>query len=141
MIHILPYSLWLGHAGDGRDVAGILATGIESVVQLAVEEPPVHYPREIIYLRVPLLDGSDNPPATLRLAIDVVERLVTAKRATLVCCGAGLSRSPAVAACALSHIEGRSPQSLLEQIQQAHGTDVLPTFWCDLMAALEPNGH
>ena len=45
MKKIEPYRLWLGHAGDGRDIARIVDTGIEAVVQLAEEEPLIALPR------------------------------------------------------------------------------------------------
>src|SRR5919198_1222920 len=32
-------SLWLGHAGDARDLRAVLAAGIEGLVDLALEEP------------------------------------------------------------------------------------------------------
>jgi hypothetical protein len=61
MNQIPPYHLWIGHAGDGRDYRRLLDLGIRAVVQLAVEEPPLQPPRELIYLRFPLRDGADNP--------------------------------------------------------------------------------
>ena len=57
---IEPYQLWLGHAGDGRDIARLVDTGIEAVVQLAAEELPIALPRELVKLRFPLLDGPVN---------------------------------------------------------------------------------
>jgi hypothetical protein len=36
------YPLWVGTARDARDIKGVLDAGIEAVVDLAVEEAPVH---------------------------------------------------------------------------------------------------
>ncbi len=41
MNQIVPFPLWIGHAGDGRDNRRILSAGIHAIVQLAVEGPPL----------------------------------------------------------------------------------------------------
>jgi len=38
MNQILPYPLWLGHAGEGRDFTKIFDLGVKVLVQLAAEE-------------------------------------------------------------------------------------------------------
>ena len=75
MIQIAPYALWLGHAGDCRDLAKVLLTGIRAVVQLAMEEPTVQFTRDMISLRIPLNDGAGNSAGDLRLAVTTVEQL------------------------------------------------------------------
>jgi protein-tyrosine phosphatase len=134
MIRIEPHLLWLGHAGDCRDMAKVLDAGIEAVVQLAAEEPPAQFPREIIVLRIPLLDGADNPPAILRLAVSSVEQLLASHVSTLLCCSAGMSRSPAIAACALARLEQKEPATSLEAIRTRLATDISPSLWRDLLA-------
>jgi hypothetical protein len=42
---------WVGHAGDLRDVRGVLAAGVEGVDG----KPPAALPREQVCLRFPLL--------------------------------------------------------------------------------------
>src|SRR5207247_693921 len=98
MRQVLPHSLWLGHAGDGRDFRLILDTGIQAVVQLAAEEPALQLPRELIYCRFPLVDGPGNDAKLLYLATATVASLLERSLPVLVCCGAGMSRSPAIAA-------------------------------------------
>ena len=83
----------------------ILDKGIKAIVQLAMEEPPLQPPRELVYLRFPLLDGTGNDPNMLHLAISCVATLIRQGTPTLVCCGGGMSRSPAVVAAALSTVE------------------------------------
>jgi hypothetical protein len=95
MHQIKPHLLWIGHAGDGRDIPAIIDTGIRAIVQLAMEEPPLLPPRDLIFCRFPLLDGTGNDPVLLRLAIHAVAILQRSRIATLVCCGGGMSRSPA----------------------------------------------
>lgn len=134
MIQIEPHLLWLGHAGDCRDMAKVLDAGIDAVVQLAAEEPPAQFTREIIVLRIPLLDGADNSPAVLRLAVNSVEQLLASNVRTLLCCSAGMSRSPAIAACALARVEQTDPATSLEAIRTRLATDVSPRLWHDLLA-------
>ena len=101
MRHIPDYSLWLGHAGDARDRHELLRLGVGAVVDLAVEEPPAVAGHEMVYCRFPLLDGTENPPWLIRSAIDMTATLLRQKVPTLVACGSGLSRTPAIAAAAL----------------------------------------
>ena len=112
--------------------------GIRAVVQLALEEPPVQPPREMLVLRFPLVDGSGNDPAVLRLAVDAVARLVEGRIPTLVCCGAGMSRSPAVIAAALAQLEGRGLEESLEHVARFHATDMSSSLWQELRSLQSP---
>jgi protein-tyrosine phosphatase len=129
MTRIEPYALWLGHEGDGRDFRRLLGAGIQAVVQLAMEVPPLQPPREMTYLRFPLYDGAGNDPNLLALAVGTLAALLRAGTPALVCCSAGMRRTPAVAAVALAHAHGQSPEEYLEQIARQHPTDVSPAFW------------
>src|SRR3954454_1421008 len=100
------HPLWLGHVGDARDLRRVLSAGILAVVDLALNEPPAAVTRELVYCRFPLVDGSGNPPWLLRSAVEAVAGLVRSGTPTLVYCGAGMSRTPAVAAAALSRAVG-----------------------------------
>lgn len=129
MNQIPPYPLWVGHAGDGRDSRRLLDHGIRAVVQLAFEEPPLQPPRELAYLRIPLNDGPDNPDDLLALAVAAVASLVRLRVPTLACCGAGMSRSPAVAAAALSSCTGEPAEEVLRRILKGRPGDVSPGLW------------
>ena len=61
MRQVPGFDLWIGHAGDVRDAATLLASGISAVVGLALEEPSAPLPRELISCRFPLIDGPGNP--------------------------------------------------------------------------------
>ena len=104
MRQIHPHSLWISHARDAQDFKRVFDLGITALVQLAVEEPALQPPRELICCRFPLVDGPGNEPAVLSLAITTLANLLEKKVPTLVTCGAGLSRSPAIAAAALSMV-------------------------------------
>jgi protein-tyrosine phosphatase len=123
---ITDLRLWIGTARDARDLRGIHEAGIEAVVDLAVDEPPVQPTRELVYLRFPLVDNEGNPEWLLRAAVEAVTGLLKAGVPTLVACSAGASRSPAVAAIALARWKEISPEEGLKLI----GTgDVSVTLW------------
>jgi hypothetical protein len=137
MKHIEPYSLWVGHAGDGRDFRTLFDEGIHALVDLALEERPAAPPREFIYIRVPLVDGTGNPAKTLLLAVHSLASLLRTHVPTLVVCGAGMSRAPCVAAGALSLVLNEPADACLRKVIAGRPHDVAPGFWGELRAALE----
>jgi protein-tyrosine phosphatase len=130
-----PHPLWLGHVGDARDLRRVFAAGVEALVDLAREEPPLAPHRELIYCRFPLEDGTGNPSGLLRLAVRTVADLLFAHTHTLVFCGAGMSRTPAVAAAALALLTGRTPEECLQGLREIGPADVSPGLWQDVRAA------
>lgn len=140
MHQIEPHLLWIGHAGDGRDLRAINEFEIRAIVQLAMEEPPLHAPRELVLYRFPCVDGSGNDPAILSLAAKTVAELIRQRMPTLVCCGAGMSRSPAVVAAALSMVEDTDVEASLLSVIRSHPADVSPAFWDEVCRALGKAG-
>ena len=132
MNQISPHPLWLGHVGEGEAFRRLFDLGIEAVVQLAAEEPPLPLPRELILCRFPLLDGVGNRPAILALAVETAAALVRGRTPTLLCCGAGMSRSPAVAAAALTLAYGGTPEDWLKSVAENHPSDVSPGLWDEI---------
>lgn len=124
MREVIPKLLWIGNAADARDVSGVLGTGISAVVDLAMEEPPIHFPREVVYCRIPLIDGSGNSPSILRAAIDTTASLIKSKLPTLVACGAGMSRSPTIVAAAMATIEQLPLKDALQRVTAGQPHDV-----------------
>lgn len=106
------------------------------MIDLALEEQLPRLPPEMIYCRFPLVDGGDNPQWTLRAVIDAAESLIRRSVPTLVACGAGMSRSPAIAAAALSRIRGVPPERVLAEITADQPHDIAPAFWAEVLAAL-----
>jgi hypothetical protein len=141
MRQIVPYSLWLGHAGDGRDFRAVFDSGIRAVVQLAAEEPTLPLPRDLIFCRFPLLDGPGNDPAQLYLATTTVANLLEKRVSVLVCCGGGMSRSPTVAAAALAMVYQETPEDCLKKIAADHPTDVDPALWNEVKSLLDFDGR
>jgi protein-tyrosine phosphatase len=136
MNQILPHRLWIGHHGEEGDFRSIFDAGIRAVVSLAVEEETVPPPRELIFLRFPLLDGSGNDLQVLGLAIKSLAALIKAQVPCLVSCGGGVSRAPAIAAAALGLTLKEPAADCLERVVAHHPCDVLPGLWDDVTAVL-----
>jgi hypothetical protein len=116
MRRIDPYALWIGTARDARDVKSVLDAGIEAVVDLAIEEPPARLTREQAYLRFPLTDSDGNASWLLRAAVRAVAELIQSRVPTLVACGAGMSRSPAVVAAAVARLGAKPISAVLSDL-------------------------
>jgi hypothetical protein len=141
MHQIVPYGLWIGHAGDGRDYRRVMDTGMQAIVQLAVEEPPLQPPRDLIYCRFPLVDGSGNSRELLATALRTVVGFLEAGLPALLSCSAGMSRSPAVAAMSIAVFSHRIPQECLELVVRQHPADLSPGLWNEMMQALAASGQ
>jgi len=132
MEQIAPYSLWIGHAGDGRAFRELFDRGIQVVMQLALEEAPIALPRELVYCRFPLVDGGGNDPEILATAVETLARMLQSELKTLVCCGAGMSRSPLLAAAAISIVEKRPLQETLIRVTTGRPADVATSLIADV---------
>jgi hypothetical protein len=137
MRQIVPYSMWLGHAGDARDLRRVLSAGIAALVDLALNEPPVVVTRDLVYCRFPLIDGAGNPAWLLRAALEVMAGFLRRRTPQLICCSNGMSRSPALAAGALALAEGKSLRDCLASVARFGPADVSPSLWNDVVAAIE----
>ncbi|WZO99295.1 dual specificity protein phosphatase [Isosphaeraceae bacterium EP7] len=129
MRRIVPHPVWIGHAGDGREYTRLYEAGIRSLVHLAVEEPALQVPRDLIYLRVPLADATENRGDSLTLAIRSVSQLLSARVPTLVFCAAGMSRSSCVVAAALAVNSGEPPEDRLRFVISHGPCDISPGLW------------
>ena len=130
------YSLWIGNAGDARRVAGLIELGIVAVVDLAANEPVASLPREFIYCRFPLLDGVGNESGMLRSAIETISGMLRNNVPTLVACSAGMSRSPALAAAAISRLNHRDANECLLECIEGGAADVSPGLWNDILKVM-----
>lgn len=86
------------------------------VIDLAIEEPPIPFPRDITYCRFPLLDGERNSPALLQSAIDTTAHFVNSKQPTLVACSGGMSRSPIIVSAVLAKIGSNELDAAVERV-------------------------
>ena len=131
MRQVVPHPLWIGHAGDGRDFIRLDCAGIRALVQLAFEESVIQPPRDLLYLRIPLLDGVGNRADCLALAIRAVSELLSRRVPTLVCCGAGMSRSPCIVAAALAMASDLPPEVCLGMATSGTHSSRL-SLWCEV---------
>ena len=129
MREVVKERLWIGNAADGRDCEGLLRAGVAAVVNLAAEESSPALPRDMVYCHFPINDGAQDDPAVLDVAIRALVSLLKNQVPTLVYCGGGMSRSPAIAAAALSIVQGGSPDERLKQIAAGRPHDVSPQLW------------
>jgi hypothetical protein len=133
MRQIPPHALWLGHVGDVRDWRAVFDAGIQAIIDLAGNEPPAVPPHDLSYQRFPLVDGPGNPGWLLKLACATIAELLNAGVPTLVYCSAGMSRSPAITAAAISVVTKRPFDEALASIRLAGEIDVSPGLWADVM--------
>ncbi|MEQ8789854.1 MAG: dual specificity protein phosphatase [Pirellulaceae bacterium] len=136
MREIHPHLLWIGNALDARDSRALFDAEIEAVVDVAFEEPPATLPRQLIYCRFPLNDGGGNRAAILLHAVQCTVDLLAAGTRTLVACSAGMSRSPTIAAFALSSHLDQPAEEVLLGIAQVGALEVKGPLWNDVAAVL-----
>lgn len=129
--------LWIGNAMDGRDISAVLELGIVAIVDLAMEEPPILVTRDIVYCRIPLVDGAGNRPEIIRAAVDLTASFIDSRVPTLVVCGDGMSRSPIIIAAALAKVTGRSLEQGLDEITMGVAHDVSTSLWAEIKAVCE----
>ena len=132
MTEVAPKLLWIGNATEARQISQVLEAGVEALVDLALEERPPNITRDLIYCRFPLVDGGGNSPSLIRAAIECVVSLFEKRVPTFVCCGAGMSRSPAIVAAALAESRGGSLEEVLEEIVAGRPLDVSSALWTDI---------
>ena len=121
--------LLIGNAMDARDLRLLYDNHVSAVVDLAVNEAPAQLARDMIYCRIPIIDGDGNSEAILETAIRSLVTLVHKGIRTLVVCSAGMSRSPAISAAAIAIVTGRSPDDCLAAIVTDAPHDVSPILW------------
>ena len=129
--------LWVGNALDGCDFTRLFEYGICAVMQLAYEEPPISPPRELVYMRFPLLDCGGNDLKLVRAAFHSLAQLLRAETPTLVCCGLGMNRSPAIAAAAMSLVYGIHPSESLGLVAKSGALDISPQLWDEICSAMK----
>lgn len=130
---VLPDRLCIGNAREARDVKGIHDAGIEAVVDLAANEPPAALSRDMIYCRIPLVDGDGNGAELLRLAVNTIAQLVREGVPTLVACSHGMSRSPTVTCYALM----RAQRIVREEAIALVGGSVSPSLCHSIELAIQ----
>ncbi|MCC6126440.1 MAG: dual specificity protein phosphatase family protein [Pirellulales bacterium] len=135
MREILPQKLWLGNLRDATDIHQLMELGIVAIVDLAYEEQPPQFPRSMAYCRFPILDGQQSSLQMLLLAIECLVALLKKDIPTFVYCSAGMSRSPAIVAAALSLLYGGALDDNLRKVISGHPHDISPQLWQEVKDA------
>ncbi|WP_442485682.1 protein-tyrosine phosphatase family protein [Aeoliella sp. SH292] len=126
---LLDRKLWIGNAHDIRPWTSELQQTISAVVDLSLSDPPAVLPREVTYLRIPIADSADNASSRLRLALQSTAQLLRYDVSTLVCCSAGMSRSPAIACGAIAIVQNVDPDEVVKSLLQGVPHDLSPGLW------------
>lgn len=132
MRQIAQTSLWIGHVADARELRRVLDAGIEALVDLEIMELPPALTRELVYCRIPLLDGVGNADWKLRAVIETTARLLSAGIPTLVFCGFGMSRSPCIAAGAIALARSIPFEDAFTLVVAGHPADISPGLVADV---------
>lgn len=133
MNKIKELPLWIGNASDLRDLKQLYDQEIQAVLALAAEEPISTFGRDLIYCRIPILDGIGNSSARLKFAIETLIKLLVDNVSTLVVCSAGLSRTPCIAAGAISILSQTAPEECLKTISDHQRLDVSSSLCSDVL--------
>jgi protein-tyrosine phosphatase len=134
---VIPSQLWIGGVGDIVDPRSLYESGVEAILHLAASTLPTKLSREIVYCRVPIIDGAENSPERLKFVIETGVMLVKNKVPTLIACSAGMSRSPSITAAVLSVIQQKSADEVLEEILKDSPADVSPVLWEAVKTAVQ----
>ena len=87
-----------------------------------------------------MIDGAENPRWLIRAAVETVASLVRQGTPTLVCCGAGMSRAPAVAGAAVALLRECPPEEGLTVVCRPGRADVSPALWDEVHACARLEG-
>ena len=135
VIEVLKDGLYFGNASKARDLQALHQAEIAAVVDVAYEESPAALSRDIIYHRIPLIDGETNDPTFVQAAILVTEQSLRLNLRTLVCCSAGMSRSPTIAVVAAARFTGQKTDDVLTKVLEKTSLGIHPGFWNSAAAA------
>ncbi len=129
MKHIPDTTLWIGNVGDVWDLNAIYAEEIRAIVDFAKNEPIPKLGREFVYCRFPIVDNVNDDVEIIELAIATLAGLLRAGMLSLVYCSNGESRSPVIAAAALSIFSENPIDEQLAKIAELCSVDVSPGLW------------
>lgn len=132
MREIYADRLWTANAREARTPSDLFEAGIAAVVDVAYEESPAQLPRQLIHCRFPIVDGAGNDPTLLRLALLTTVELLKSGMPSIVACSAGMSRSPAIAICALAVYLAQSPDSVLASVNEKLSFELHGGLWTDV---------
>ncbi|TKX54570.1 MULTISPECIES: protein-tyrosine phosphatase family protein [Halorubrum] len=105
--------IFVGTRSDAEDESLLRDRGVDAVVSLTHDDPDTG---SVARVDTPMTDGPQNEYSAF---VDAVETVVARREAgqrVLVHCSAGASRSPAVAAAAMTRLTDRGLDEAFEQV-------------------------
>ncbi|MEF8778104.1 MAG: dual specificity protein phosphatase [Natronomonas sp.] len=110
--------LFVGSIEDVEDRSLLDEHRISAIISLTHAEPETGFPADVAVVRIPMMDGPRNEYQTFVRAVEEVLTRWEIGNRVLVHCSAGASRSPAVAATALSLSTDRTLEAAFQQLQR-----------------------
>jgi hypothetical protein len=142
MQRVLDSSAWIGNAIEARDAITLIEHGFNAVIDLALDELAAQLPRELIHLRFPIIDGAGNDENLLAATIKTTAMMMQLPGLNIaVCCSAGLSRSPAIVAAAISLVKNQPVAITLTEMASQVRCDISPALWLDVSAVCKTMGN
>jgi len=126
---IISSQIWIGNRSDRDNLKQLYNLEIKAIVDLAAEELPATLARDFIYCRIPLTDDGNNSSDEIKLAIETVVNLRKKGIPTLICCSAGMNRSPVIAASALAVEKNIHPKNSLDSFNTGSPMDISASLW------------
>lgn len=128
----LRKNLYVGNFRDATLIPQLRKSNITTVLNVAYElDDPVYHPQEIRYVKIGLLDSTENKMSMKKLAVNSLITLLEAGETVLIHCAAGLSRAPFVASQALSKMENKDPEDILQEIRNSRPFAMKGGLWLD----------
>ena len=105
--------IYVGTESDAGDEPLLRKHGVDTVISLTHRNPETG---DTTRVDVPMVDGPQNNYQAFAEAVETVVENVENDRCVLVHCSAGSSRSPSVAAAAITHLTENNLNEALNQI-------------------------
>jgi len=105
--------IFVGTESDAGDKSLLRKHGVDTVISLTHSNPDTG---NVTRLDVPMIDGPQNDSEVFAQAVSEVIEHRKSGRKILIHCSAGASRSPSVAAAAISHLTEKDLNEAFNQI-------------------------
>jgi len=105
--------IYVGTESNAGDESLLRKHGVDTVISLTHSNPDT---RNLTRLDVPMIDGPQNDSEVFAEAVSKVVEHRESGRTVLIHCSAGASRSPSVAATAISHLTEKDLNEAFNQV-------------------------
>ena len=126
---ISPDLLFIGNAMDARDLQQLYEHRITAVVDLAANEPPAQLNREMLYCRIPIIDGDGNSHEIIEIAVRCVVTLFEKEFRTLIACRRWHESFACNCRVGIAIVTKQPPGDCLTAIISGLSHDVSPALW------------